>query len=127
MSELIKPPEAVQGKTNLEKQAFQKEIEIPLLYLDKIKLSKILTHVKKYCLKLENLKPVQHSNEKVEVYLNPDLIKGFSCFSSEVQTVLRDNDLTEDHIKMKRIKVGYENFSHETILRAVLPPDKEGM
>lgn len=127
MSELIRPPEEVRGQTVLKKQDFEKEIEIPSLCLQKTKLSKVLAPIKKYCLKLENLKPVQHLNENVEIYLNPIFVTGFSCFPSEVQSILRDNDLTEDNIKMKKLKLGYENFSHETILRAVLPPDKEGM
>lgn len=126
MSEQIKPPEAVRGKTVLEKEAFQTEIEIPFVCLDKGKLSKVLAYIKKYCLKLENLKPVQHLNENVEIYLNPYLIKNFSSFSSDVQSLLKD-DKIEENIKMKKIIVGYQNFTHEAILRAVLPLDKEGM
>lgn len=126
MCDVTKPPEAVRGQTVLKKETFQKEIEIPVITLSKTNMSNTLKHIKKFFFKMENLKPVQNINEDfVEVHLNPHDVKDFSSFPVEVQNVLKDEQLIEE-VKMKKITICYENFSADAILRAVLPPNKEG-
>lgn len=122
----IKPPPEVQGQTILQKEAFKKEVEIPVFILTKVTISKVLTYLKPYFLKLENWKPVQNLNGDIEIYLNPILVKDFSSFSSDIQGELMNENLTKANLQLKKITLGYENFSLETILRAVLPLDKEG-
>lgn len=122
----LKPPEEVRGQRILDRKAFKKEIKIPVFTLSTVNISNILPHLKKYFLKLENLKPVQSLNDSVVVHLNPFLVKKFSSFSPDVQSALMNMNLTEENLEMKTVTVGYENFSLETILRAVLPTDKEG-
>lgn len=128
MDELMKPPQKVRGKTLLDKHDFDMEIEIPIITANRNKISEILPHIKKYCLKLKNLKPVQNTNENnVDIYLNPDLVKDFSSFTLDVQNLLQSHTLNDKCIKPKKIMLGYEHFSLESIFRAVLPLDKEGM
>lgn len=127
MNEIIKPPETVRGQTVLEKRAFEKELEIPVIIVTKALLSQILVHIKKYVFKMQNIKPVQNVYENyTEVYLNPFDIKQFSSFPPEVQNKLKARNITEENFKMKKLTVYYENFTAEAVLRAVLPIDKEG-
>lgn len=127
MEEAIKPPAKVRGKTILEKNDFNVEVEIPVITINKNKVSGILPLIKKYCLKLEKLKPVQSINDNVDIYLNPGLVKDFSSFSSDVQDLLMSQSVNEECFRKKKVMFGYDNFPLESIFRAVLPPDKEGM
>lgn len=127
MEEVIKLPQSLRGKTILEKHDFDVEVEIPFITVNKNKVSSILPHIKKYCLKLLKLKFVQNIDEKVDIYLNPRLVRDFSSFSPEIQSVLRNENISEESIKLKKIMLGYDNFSLESIFKAVLPPDKDGM
>lgn len=127
MADILKPPEAVRGITNLDKNLFEKHLKISFLSLTDIKPTAVLPLVKKYLLKLENFKPVRHEvDETITIFLNPQTINEWSDFPNETQSALKNLSIGESNLKKKDVTLGYENFSAESILKAVLPSDKEG-
>ncbi|KAJ8939391.1 hypothetical protein NQ314_011137 [Rhamnusium bicolor] len=127
MESALKPPEIVRGITELDKKLFEKKIKVTCLNLTGIKMSAILPLVKKYLLKLDNLKPIQHNNEDITIWLNPQRIKEWSNFPAEVQNALQDLSVNKSNLITKEYLLKYENFTAEDMFRAVLPTDTEGM
>lgn len=127
MDNILKPPDTVGGMTNLNKALFEKDIVVPFITIEKVKLSKVMPLVKRCLLKLENLKPIQHlPGGDVHILLNPQQIKHWASFTERERKDLFDVSVTENDFKEKMLGLKYENYSAEDILRAVLPPDKEG-
>lgn len=127
MSVMFKPPESVRGMTELDKSKFQKEINVPCLKLKNVKLSKIMPPLKKYLLKMESFKPVQNDSESVCIYLHPKKVTKWQDIESEDRAKLEEFGVKEDNIAEQKLTVEFENYSADAILKAVLPPDQEGM
>ncbi|CAH1974597.1 unnamed protein product [Acanthoscelides obtectus] len=127
MYNLLKPPEAVLGMTVLKRELFDKVVEVPVLILKDIKLSSVVPVLKKYLLKVENLKPIQHATKEVLIYLNPLIVKQWDDISEDDRQKLFHEAIKKDCLKNIPYTFNYDNFSAEDILRAVLPPDKEGL
>ncbi|XP_060534194.1 tRNA (guanine(37)-N1)-methyltransferase isoform X2 [Cylas formicarius] len=121
MPSILKPPVEVAGLKELDKQKFEKRIEVPVLNVRNLKVSSVLPHVKKHLLKLEKFKPVKDSL----VFLNPELVNQWSDIPEEIRQNLEGHNLSENHLERREITLTYENYSAETVFRAVLPQDKE--
>ncbi|KAJ3641117.1 hypothetical protein Zmor_027636 [Zophobas morio] len=118
---LLKPPEHVSGLTTLNKSLFEKTVTLPCLVIKDVKISSVLPHVKKFLLKLDNFKPVRNISEnEAHIYLNPDLVTRWSDLSADTPL------LTESNLQMQTCTLTYDNFSLESVFRAVLPPQIEG-
>lgn len=127
MADILKPPETVRGITNLDKNLFQKTLRISYLSLTDVNLSALLPVVKKYLLKLDNFKPIQHEvDKKITIFFNPQNINEWNDFPTETHIALKSLSIGESNLKNKDVTLKYENFSAENILKAVLPCNKEG-
>lgn len=128
MENILKPPEEVYLMKDLNRSAFEKVVNVPVLNIGDVKVSTILPLVKKFLLKIENFKPITHDDEESAcMYLNPHLIETWADLPEDVRINLENLKLTQVDLKIKGLKLSYENFNAETVLRAVLPKDKEGV
>ncbi|XP_018573103.1 tRNA (guanine(37)-N1)-methyltransferase [Anoplophora glabripennis] len=128
MTNILKPPESVRGITKLDKDLFQKTLNIAYLSLTDVKPALVLPLIRKYLLKLDNFKPVQHEDENTTIiFLNPQNVAAWSDFPPKTQSALKDVSVEESNLKSRDVTLKYDNFNAETVLKAVLPPDKEGL
>lgn len=127
MADILKPPESVRGIMKLDKNLFRKIVNVAYLSLTDIKPALVLPIVKKYMLKLDNFKPVRHEDgNTTNVFLNPQSVGVWNDLPPDTQSALENLSIEATDLKKRDITLGYENFNAETVLRAVLPPDKEG-
>lgn len=125
---LLKPPKSVRGMTKLDKTKFEKEIQVPCLCLKKFHLSKIQRLMKKYYLKMECFKPVQNINDEQScIFLNPEKVSQWTDMEVEDRVSLEGLGVSEENVENKNVILKFENYSADAILKAVLPPDQEGM
>nr|CAH7750099.1 unnamed protein product [Callosobruchus chinensis] len=128
MDSSLKPPESVRGMKVLDRNLFEKTLEVPVLALKDIKVSSVLPVLKKYLLKVEKLKPIQHvDTEEIFIYLNPTIVQQWESIPEDVRQSLYSEQIKDEYFKKISYTFKYENFTAEEILRAVLPPDKEGL
>jgi tRNA (guanine37-N1)-methyltransferase len=127
-SNLLKPPQRVAGLTTLNKALFEKHITVPCLTIKDAKVSAVLPIIKKYLLKIDNFKPVKViSEQETRVYLNPQVINNWKDLPGEAQESLEMLSLNETNLQNNSHILNYENFSLDSILKAVLPSDIEGL
>ncbi|CAH1129696.1 unnamed protein product [Ceutorhynchus assimilis] len=124
----LKPPESVYLMTTLNRNVFDKPSTVPLLHIGNTKVSSILPIIKKLLLKMENFKPITHDDDKgTSIYLNPEIIKNWTDLPEDVRQSLEELNVQVTNFKLEEITLKYENFSSESIFKAVLPKDKEGV
>ncbi|XP_018328107.1 tRNA (guanine(37)-N1)-methyltransferase [Agrilus planipennis] len=124
----LNPPDHVRGMTILDKSKFNKMINVPVIKIRGLKVSDVLPFLKNYLLKLEKFQPVTTTNNsEVHVLLNPEIIKGWLDILLEDRESLELINVKEENLDFHMFTLTYENFSANTILKAVLPVDKEGL
>ncbi|XP_021698796.1 tRNA (guanine(37)-N1)-methyltransferase [Aedes aegypti] len=120
--ELIPPP-TVRGMTVLDKGAFDKRISAPRLIVPRqLNFQQICSSVKKLLLKMECFKPVVSGEYKIT--LHPSAVKTWEDLK---EIGLEDKGLTEENLVWEEMKLGYDNWRYDEILKAVLPEDKEAL
>ncbi|XP_066585001.1 tRNA (guanine(37)-N1)-methyltransferase-like isoform X1 [Prorops nasuta] len=119
---LLVPPALVRGMTSLDRSAFDTIVKIPYLFLFKSALYKLMPVLKKYLLKIQKLKPIQNKDKGTMVYLNPERISKFEDFTKEDQVAIKGH---YDHFGTTDVKLVYENFRFNEILKAVMPQNIE--
>ncbi|XP_044737507.1 tRNA (guanine(37)-N1)-methyltransferase [Chrysoperla carnea] len=130
-SMLLMPPKSVRGMTELDRNKFNKSIKVPKLELGNSNTSSIVPYIKKYFLKMENLKPIQNGNNTSDnsktALLNPLLIKNWV----DIEPTSRENlvalGVNEKHFKIEELILTYDNWRPDEIFKSVLPLDKEGI
>ncbi|XP_043273668.1 tRNA (guanine(37)-N1)-methyltransferase [Venturia canescens] len=122
MSSLMVPPASVRGMTRLDRDSFTKTILVPCFKLGPTKLSEVTPTLKKYILKLKNLKPIQTKENQTIVYLDPKKIVSMDDIDPADVEILRKyvKDIEQLELTLK-----YENWQSDDIFRAVLPENIE--
>ena len=119
MSLEFSPPECVRGMKELDRDAFKRKIVIPGLKIDAKHCSVLLKQLNKCLLnqaKVRNIVPdTEGDSKKRIVLLNPDVV------FTEGQEKLLEN-LSYDRVDYE-LSLGYEYWTSDQILRAVLPED----
>lgn len=123
---VLMPPETVRGMTILNRDAFTKSISVPTIDITSVEApwSKILPSLKKYLLKMDNLKPVCSADNKKIVLLNPNIVRSFNDLETEA---LLQHDINENNFSYQNLDLKYENWKADEILKSVLPSDQEGL
>lgn len=122
---LLSPPETIRGLKILNKILFNKKIDVPIVTIDNTVLSKILPYIKKYFLKMENLKPIQVSETNGKyALLNPLFVKKWSDIDEEDRNKLNPMNINESNFKIIEFTLGYDNWRADELLKSVLPDDK---
>ncbi|XP_056636416.1 tRNA (guanine(37)-N1)-methyltransferase [Diorhabda sublineata] len=128
MKNIFHPPDDIRCMKTLNKDKIKTTVQVHCLSINEKNLQGIVPLLKKYLMKIEKFKPIQLiADNKVDIYLSPELIKNWSGFPNDIQSALEKNSVTENDLKIKNIELTYENFSAEDLLRAILPSDKEGL
>ncbi|XP_054718070.1 tRNA (guanine(37)-N1)-methyltransferase-like [Uloborus diversus] len=104
--------------TVLDRAAFQKEVEVPSLVIPLEKLKQVLKVLKPCLLKMCKLPPVRSEGHDRRVLLNPALFDEKLLY---LEQVLRNFNLNS--VEWTNLQLTYENFSHESIFKVVLPAD----
>lgn len=126
-SNLLKPPENVRGMTILDKNLFQKNIEVAYANVQNGNFSKVISYFKKYMLKMPNFKSVTMEDVQTHIILNPQKVKKWTDIDSSDRQSLEQLGVSENNIQTKLLTLKYENYSSEDIFRSVLPLDQEGV
>uniref|UniRef100_A0A1I8PCU9 tRNA (guanine(37)-N1)-methyltransferase n=1 Tax=Stomoxys calcitrans TaxID=35570 RepID=A0A1I8PCU9_STOCA len=126
--DLLKPPCEVRGMIELNREKFTKAIQVPRLWVREEKAQRVMPVVKKYLLKMEKLKPVkpsaQNNVEGREILLHPMPVKQWEDLPCED---LEKLEVNKDNFAFSELKLCYENWRADEILKAVLPKDEEGL
>ncbi|CAH0407594.1 unnamed protein product [Chilo suppressalis] len=120
-------PVGVRGMKILDKAKFLRNVQVPVLKVAEQSLAKVTHHCRPYFLKLENFKPVQNLEDELFkkcVYLNPEKVTKWDDLSS-IHEALQEYECTEKNYTTKTMQFGYNNFSFESIFKAVLPEGEE--
>jgi len=127
MSTSLTPPSHVRGMTVWDPEKFSTSASVPCVKIQPELISKAQKTLKKYCLKMRNLRSVVDMEGGGKfVLLNPDLVKSFEDISIEDRCTLKEFGLDEHCFEFKDIDVTVDNWKTEEVLKAVLPDDKEG-
>ncbi|XP_035215913.1 tRNA (guanine(37)-N1)-methyltransferase-like isoform X2 [Stegodyphus dumicola] len=118
--DVLAPPVKVHGMTILDRDAFQKEIQIPTLFISVEKMKLALKVLKPYLLKMRNLQPVQEEGNQRKIFLHPGL---FNEKMAHLEQTLKDLPF---NVSWTSIQLGYENWTPENIFKAVLPAHTTG-
>lgn len=121
MTSLLVPLVSVRGMTSLDRDAFTKVVNIPILKLLNIAtMSDVMPIIKKYILKLPNFKPHQKAFDEIIVYLNPNIVTKFEDIAEIDRNSLAGQYKCFDKMT---VKLKYSNWRYDEILRSVLPED----
>ncbi|KAL0111026.1 hypothetical protein PUN28_012792 [Cardiocondyla obscurior] len=121
MTSLLIPPASVRGMTCLDRDAFTTTVTVPTLKLHGIAISKNIHVLKKYLLKMCNLKSVEKINDGVIIYLNPDIVTKLEDITEHDKKLLTD----QYEYFNTNIEIKYDNWRRDVILKSILPEDVE--
>ncbi|KAK3913866.1 tRNA (guanine(37)-N1)-methyltransferase [Frankliniella fusca] len=123
---LLMPPSTVHGMKILHKSQFSKTVSVPHIICSIDNLPETLKAVKKYLLKVPNLTPVENVEGMTQKRILLDPIK-IKCLETSEREKLENVGIKEENIQMCDINLTYENWTAESILKAVLPAGQEGV
>lgn len=130
-SNLLSPPESIRGMKTFDKSLFRKTIDVPAVFLGDLVISSIIPVLKKYILKMENLKPLQTKIEVTEtvkyVLLNPIYVQTWTDISEKDRESLNSLGLTKEDLKIINFIICYENWKADELLRFIIPEDKDAV
>lgn len=118
---ILFPSAQVKGLNVLDKTLFTKTVQVPCVQVGKEAVSQVIPILKKYLLKLENFKAVQSDDSGALLYLNPDLVKEWRFLCNDDVKALSLLGLSSENLTSKDLTLTYDNYSHDTILKSVLP------
>ena len=126
--ELLRPPVEVRGMTVLDREKFNKTIQVPRLWVPEEKLQRVLPLVKKLLLKMEKLKPVKplkyNEHEGRQILLHPQPVQSWHDLPGEE---LAEFDVKEDNFGITDVLLSYDNWRPDEILKSILPKEEEGL
>lgn len=126
--ELLRPPVEVRGMTILNREKFNKTIQVPRLWVPEEKSQRVLPSVKKLLLKMEKLKPVKplkfNEQEGRQILLHPQPVKSWHDLPVEE---LAKSDVKEDNFGKTDVLLSYDNWRADEIIKSVLPKEEEGL
>ncbi|XP_025207627.1 tRNA (guanine(37)-N1)-methyltransferase [Melanaphis sacchari] len=109
------PPDEVRGMKVFKIDKFTKPVTVPVIVLNKNYVESANKVLKKYIIKLNNFKPIRNGSNDSECVFYLDPAKFSSCEDLNLTFISTKN------LKYVQIEVGYNNWNHDEILKAVLP------
>ncbi|KAL1129080.1 hypothetical protein AAG570_013611 [Ranatra chinensis] len=135
--------------TVLVREAFKKEVTVPCLFVNASCIHKAKDYLKNYLLKLQLFKPLQSVNDflnilgdsnskdivsnlpdkdSVKVFvLNPLKISSYSDLQESHREELKKLGVNEDNFQFVLMKICYENWKADEILRAIVPKNLDSV
>lgn len=114
MNELL-PPENLRGMKHFDISKFKKPVTVPILVISKEHVEIANKLLKNYFIKLNNFKSIRNGSNENEyvIYLNPAKVSSVDD--------LQLNFVSAENFKHLTVELGYENWNHDDILKAILP------
>ncbi|XP_073999091.1 tRNA (guanine(37)-N(1))-methyltransferase [Rhodnius prolixus] len=107
----------------LNKELFEKIVQVPCIVVELNYLKETLKHVKPYMLKLVNLNPVRIRNDdSKEILLNPGIVRTYEDLKVVDREAL-SNFSDKIHFEHINITLNYNNWNAAEILSSVIPKE----
>jgi len=114
MSVLL-PPNDVRGMKIFKIDKFTKQVTVPVIVINKNNIQPANKVLKNYIIKLKNFKSIRGGSDDGELIFFLDPAKFSSCDDLNLTCV------TNENLDYMTIELGYDNWNHDEILKAVLP------
>ena len=114
----------------LDKTAFKKTVQVPVLHIPSAKISELGKCLNKKMFKVVGIKPIAEiASDKSTKLLLLDPIKcpTVDSFTDEENTLMQNLGVDLDDWQWHDIELSYENWTHSEILRAILPKETDGI
>lgn len=122
---ILEPPENIRGLKIMNRNLFNKDIKVPTVHVGSLVVSKIMPFLKKYLLKMENLKPVRETdNNERYVILNPILVNKWTDLAPEDREKLFNLSVSEKNFSHIDFTLSYDNWKADDLLKHILPSDQ---
>jgi hypothetical protein len=99
--------------TEWNPELFSTSVSIPCIKIQPELIGKAQNTLKKYCLKVRNLRSVMDVNGGKVILLNPDLVTGFNDISSEDRSILEVFGLDEQSFCFEDIDLTVDNWKSD--------------
>lgn len=109
------PPDHVRGMKIFNIDKFTKPVTVPVIVISKNNVETANKVLKNYIIKLKNFKSIRNNSNDNECIFFLDPTKFSSCED------LNLNFVSPNNLNYVEIEVGYDNWNHDEILKAVLP------
>jgi len=109
------PPDDVRGMKVFKIDKFTKPITVPVIVINKSNIQTVNKVLKNYIIKLKNFKSIREGSNDSECIFFLDPKKFSSCDNLNLTCV------TDKNLDYESIELNYDNWSHDEILKAVLP------
>jgi len=109
------PPDEVRGMKVFNIDKFTKPVTVPVIVINKNYVENANKVLKNYIIKLNNFKPIRNGSNDSECIFYLDPTKFSSCEDLNLTYISTEN------LNYEQIEVGYNNWNHDEILKAVLP------
>ncbi|KAF0751480.1 tRNA (guanine(37)-N1)-methyltransferase [Aphis craccivora] len=109
------PPDEVRGMKVFNIDKFTKPVTVPVIVINKNYIENANKVLKNYIIKLNNFKPIRNGSNDSECVFYLDPTKFSSCEDFNLTYISTEN------LNYEQIEVGYNNWNHDEILKAVLP------
>ncbi|KAM4014384.1 tRNA (guanine(37)-N(1))-methyltransferase isoform 2-T2 [Anomaloglossus baeobatrachus] len=124
---LFSPCPSVRGMVKLDREAFTKTIQLPVLHIRKEIIHKVMKTLKPKLLHRPQLKriiddPTDADNKKV--ILDPFMVTSEDSFDDHEREIFRQLDISPQVLQVD-LQLGYEHFKTDEILEAVLPKGQD--
>ncbi|XP_037274003.2 tRNA (guanine(37)-N(1))-methyltransferase [Rhipicephalus microplus] len=125
LSRAIQPPAGVLGMVELNRAAFDTTVSVPSFEVDAKDIADVMTHMRKYLLKLPKFKAVQENGTRKRFHLDPAKVSTFNEIDLASQAALSQAGVSV--LGERQVSLTYDNWTSEDILRAVIgQPDASG-
>lgn len=109
------PPEDVRGMKIFKIDKFTKSVTVPVIKINKNNVATANKILRNYIIKLNNFKSIRNDSNDQECLFFLDPAKFSTCDDFDL-TFISDTNLN-----YVNIEIGYNNWNHDEILKAVLP------
>lgn len=115
MMNTLLPPDDVRGMKIFKIDKFTKSVTVPVIVINKNNVETANRVLKNYIIKIKNFKSIRNGSNECECVFFLDPTKFSSCDDFKLDFVSNQN------LNYEAIKLSYDNWNHDEILKAVLP------
>jgi tRNA (guanine37-N1)-methyltransferase len=125
---LLIPP-TCKGMTVLDRSAFSKEITVPSILLPGAELTKALSSLQPFLLRMKRFKAVQdypnpNGEDRKRVYLNPERVSDLPELLKKIPELQVNADAVNS-FSMDSLSFTYENWKWDQLMESILPDDQD--
>ncbi|XP_067931767.1 tRNA (guanine(37)-N1)-methyltransferase-like [Watersipora subatra] len=123
-SRMLSPPSEVKGMQCLDRSAFRKKVDVVSLAVEENKVGALNRHLRKHTVCMRNLKNIRVDTDGRRCFLlHPDIFSSVDEAKEILSKTEFSEMLNEAEYRLVELNIGYENWTAEEVLRAVLPDE----